>query len=175
MEENFENVEMLNSKFTRHAREWALAFASRKTNLEEIVELDLSGRNIERADPEILRLVPNVSSLDLTSNIITTAWLQVIAQLPNIKRLLVDANEESKVWDVISTLSLKYLNSWDVEKGRPDVPDAIISQIWKYAGTYRLITEDKYDETSIWYIMDEVGSSILHSDEPNVRVAPFLY
>jgi tubulin--tyrosine ligase-like protein 12 len=31
------------------------------------------------------------------------------------------------------------------------------------------------DEESIWYIMDEVGSSIAHSDVPNLAVHPFIY
>ncbi len=31
------------------------------------------------------------------------------------------------------------------------------------------------DEESVWYFMDEVGSSICHSDTPNSIVAPFIY
>lgn len=31
------------------------------------------------------------------------------------------------------------------------------------------------DEENIWYIMDEVGSSIKHSDNPNMAVHPFIY
>lgn len=27
----------------------------------------------------------------------------------------------------------------------------------------------------VWFIQDEVGSSIAHSDSPNLRVSPFLY
>jgi tubulin--tyrosine ligase-like protein 12 len=31
------------------------------------------------------------------------------------------------------------------------------------------------DEESVWYVMDEVGTSVEHSDEPNVKLLPFLY
>ena len=31
------------------------------------------------------------------------------------------------------------------------------------------------DESAVWYLMDELGSSIQHSDTPNVSVVPFLY
>jgi hypothetical protein len=31
------------------------------------------------------------------------------------------------------------------------------------------------DEESIWYVNDEVGSSISHSDAPNMAVHPFIY
>ncbi len=44
-----------------------------------------------------------------------------------------------------------------------------------YAGTYRVVTEEQMDEESAWYIMDEVGSSIKHSDKPNVALFPFVY
>ena len=44
-----------------------------------------------------------------------------------------------------------------------------------YTNTYRLVTEDQMDEENIWYVMDEVGSSISHSDTPNLAVHPFIY
>lgn len=44
-----------------------------------------------------------------------------------------------------------------------------------YAGTYRVCSEEQMDEENIWYITDEVGSSIKHSDEPNLAVHPFIY
>jgi tubulin--tyrosine ligase-like protein 12 len=44
-----------------------------------------------------------------------------------------------------------------------------------YAGSYRLVTEEQMDEEAIWYIMDEVGSVMKHSDNPNLAVHPFIY
>ena len=51
----------------------------------------------------------------------------------------------------------------------------VMDNIWMYANTYRLVTEDQMDEENIWYVMDEVGSSIGHSDKPNLAVHPFIY
>jgi tubulin--tyrosine ligase-like protein 12 len=47
--------------------------------------------------------------------------------------------------------------------------------LWKYAGTYRIVSEDQMDEENIWYINDEVGSLVRHSDSPNVAMHPFIY
>lgn len=47
--------------------------------------------------------------------------------------------------------------------------------MWKYAGTYRLVSENQMDEENIWYINDEVGSLMKHSDQPNMAVHPFIY
>ncbi|CAH9098466.1 unnamed protein product, partial [Cuscuta europaea] len=58
--------------------------------------------------------------------------------------------------------------------GEP-IPDRITDAMWLYLMTYRLADEEKIDETSVMYVMDELGSSLRHSDEPNFRVSPFLY
>lgn len=44
-----------------------------------------------------------------------------------------------------------------------------------YLGTYRIVKEDQMDEENVWYLMDEVGSAMLHSDQPNFAVHPFMY
>ena len=53
--------------------------------------------------------------------------------------------------------------------------DEIHRNIFKIAGCYRLANRDQLDESSIWYINDEVGSAIQHSDFPNCRMVPFLF
>lgn len=50
-----------------------------------------------------------------------------------------------------------------------------MDKIWMYVGTYRLVNEEQMDEECIWYIMDEVGSAIKHSDNANLAVHPFIY
>lgn len=49
--------------------------------------------------------------------------------------------------------------------------------MWKVIGTYRLITENQYDENSTFYINDEFGSALMlnHSDNPNVKMFPFIF
>ncbi|KAL6575373.1 hypothetical protein OROMI_012658 [Orobanche minor] len=53
--------------------------------------------------------------------------------------------------------------------------DRVVNAMWLYLMTYRLANEEKIDETSVWYVMDELGSALWHSDEANFRVSPFLY
>ena len=47
--------------------------------------------------------------------------------------------------------------------------------MWNINRTYRLVTSEKYDEDPIWYINDEFGSAINHSDVPNCCMFPFIY
>ncbi|CAH4038070.1 unnamed protein product [Pieris brassicae] len=49
--------------------------------------------------------------------------------------------------------------------------------VWKYANTYS-IAGDEFsieDRVPVWYIMDELGSGITHSDNPNFRAVPFIH
>ncbi|CAI5735754.1 unnamed protein product [Hyaloperonospora brassicae] len=52
---------------------------------------------------------------------------------------------------------------------------AVADRVWRYASTYRLGNVKPEQSSTIWYVMDEVGSAIEHSDDPNVRMAPFYY
>ncbi|XP_076908677.1 uncharacterized protein LOC143565658 [Bidens hawaiensis] len=74
--------------------------------------------------------------------------------------------------DVIDSPLLPRLPEWT--SGEPLI-DRVLNAMWLYLMSYRLADEEKIDETSIWYVMDELGSALRHSDEPNFRVSPFLY
>ena len=50
-----------------------------------------------------------------------------------------------------------------------------MDKIWRYCGTYRLVKPGKMDQEPCFYIHDEVGNSITHSDSPNVKMAPFIF
>jgi len=50
-----------------------------------------------------------------------------------------------------------------------------VRNISKISNCYRLANTEQLDETSIWYVMDELGSGIQHSDIPNIAMAPFLF
>jgi tubulin--tyrosine ligase-like protein 12 len=50
-----------------------------------------------------------------------------------------------------------------------------MDKLWMYAGTYRIVSEDQMDEENIWYINDEVGCAMRHSDAPNFAIHPFIY
>lgn len=48
--------------------------------------------------------------------------------------------------------------------------DGVWQSIWPYLNCYTL-SEDDYTQ---WYLMDEVGTSIMHNSAPNVRCCPLL-
>jgi len=48
-----------------------------------------------------------------------------------------------------------------------------LQEMWKYLQVYRMAFGNQVQ--NVWYTMDELGSCIQHSDDPNVRVVPFIY
>ncbi|CAH2094704.1 unnamed protein product [Euphydryas editha] len=55
--------------------------------------------------------------------------------------------------------------------------DEVCQCIWKYANTYAIESEELSveDRVPVWYVMDELGSGITHSDNPNFRIVPFIH
>jgi len=87
---------------------------------------------------------------------------------------------------VASCPKLKIINNYSVEKlsslntsngnlKNYQIQNWVKRYMWKIIQTYRLMTNDKYDQDSTWYINDEFGCSINHSDSPNVALFPFLF
>lgn len=72
--------------------------------------------------------------------------------------------------------SLVGLSSQDFDDD-DQLVDNIFDLIWKYAQSYSLNAENISTEDSIpiWYVMDELGSGIQHSDTPNFRCVPFIH
>ncbi|XP_054740043.1 tubulin--tyrosine ligase-like protein 12 [Anastrepha obliqua] len=58
-----------------------------------------------------------------------------------------------------------------------DRVDKVLRQMWRYCHAYTIASDGLSDEERqpIWYVMDEVGSAVNHSDNPNFRLVPFLY
>lgn len=58
--------------------------------------------------------------------------------------------------------------------------DYIMDSMWRYNQMYAISSANDTeipieDRMPIWYIMDELGSAINHSDSPNCRVVPFMH
>ncbi|XP_060521142.1 tubulin--tyrosine ligase-like protein 12 [Cylas formicarius] len=53
--------------------------------------------------------------------------------------------------------------------------EAIYENMWKINNSYSVRSTDGADHMPVWYIMDEIGCAIQHSDLPNCRIAPFVY
>ncbi|KAI4802867.1 hypothetical protein CesoFtcFv8_026105 [Champsocephalus esox] len=57
----------------------------------------------------------------------------------------------------------------------PDTVELVMENMWKYNQTYNLSEGSPEDKVPVWYIMDEFGSRVQHSDQPSCRMAPFFY
>ncbi|KAL0269717.1 UNVERIFIED_CONTAM: hypothetical protein PYX00_007355 [Menopon gallinae] len=53
--------------------------------------------------------------------------------------------------------------------------EKVCDEMWKYNQTYSYGFGDAENRVPIWYIMDEFGSAIQHSINPNFRAVPFYY
>lgn len=77
------------------------------------------------------------------------------------------------------------LNRMSILMGCAEVDDeeerieAVMESMWRYCQMYALGGDSAAlsieDRMPIWYIMDELGSGINHSDAPNCRVVPFVH
>ncbi|XP_059053263.1 tubulin--tyrosine ligase-like protein 12 [Achroia grisella] len=55
--------------------------------------------------------------------------------------------------------------------------DKVSRGLWRYAHTYAVIGDQFSPEqrVPVWYVLDELGCGITHSDNPNFRTVPFIY
>ncbi|XP_054997775.1 tubulin--tyrosine ligase-like protein 12 isoform X2 [Sorex araneus] len=61
------------------------------------------------------------------------------------------------------------------ELPRAHVVDQVLEEMWKFNQTYQLAHGTAEEKVPVWYIMDEFGSRIQHSDTPSFAMAPFFY
>lgn len=60
----------------------------------------------------------------------------------------------------------------------PSTPDpaAALRGLWPYANMYKLSGVPGYpSDEAVWYIMDEFGSRVRHSDAPSLGMTPFYF
>ncbi|XP_047430657.1 tubulin--tyrosine ligase-like protein 12 [Mugil cephalus] len=57
----------------------------------------------------------------------------------------------------------------------PDTVELVMECMWKYNQTYHLSQGSAEEKVPVWYIMDEFGSQMQHSDQPSCSMAPFFY
>lgn len=217
--EFLKSLEIINSKFTSKAGEWALLFCCREqgvTSLDEIRHLDLSSREfLKIKDLSIFEKLTNLETIDISDHkhllktspeeakgteekeiegqkFEVTGYFHTIEEffkvVPQIKGIFcdddmaeyfIDKNNAGSLKDMLPNLEtinkIPIPSSWDDYKVEKEI-QYILKHIWKYACTYRFgTTANEVDKESYWYMMDEVGSSLQHSDVPNVEVHPFIY
>ncbi|XP_028673574.1 tubulin--tyrosine ligase-like protein 12 [Erpetoichthys calabaricus] len=56
-----------------------------------------------------------------------------------------------------------------------NVVNKVLSEMWKYNQTYQLSRGTAEEKVPVWYVMDEFGSEIQHSNEPTCCTAPLFY
>ncbi|GMH16581.1 hypothetical protein Nepgr_018422 [Nepenthes gracilis] len=123
----------------------------------------------------VLKRFPSLNSLEVDiPGPLGDSAVEILRFLPNLFSL--NGVKASKVFEtekhvVDSMLQPRFpeVTPWD------SLADCVLNAMWLYMMTYRLADEEKIDETSVWYVMDELGSALRHSDMPNFRISPFLY
>ncbi|XP_031627717.1 tubulin--tyrosine ligase-like protein 12, partial [Contarinia nasturtii] len=63
---------------------------------------------------------------------------------------------------------------------REDAVEYVMKEMWRYNQMYALRATNGAevaieDRMPIWYIMDEIGTAVNHSDSPNFRLVPFMH
>lgn len=66
---------------------------------------------------------------------------------------------------------------WSEEENDEEKIEFVLSEMWRYNNffAFRMNSSTIEETMPFWCIMDEVGSSINHSDEPNFRIVPFYH
>lgn len=110
-------------------------------------------RDIERSDPNHIYLIDHAWTFKpntVQSNLRNIPGL--LERMCNLMQLSPDANREENI-------------------------KKIHERIWKFANTYAIGGNDfsVEDRVPVWYVLDELGSGITHSDNPNFRAVPFIY
>ncbi|KAM3587746.1 uncharacterized protein V6R79_013179 [Siganus canaliculatus] len=57
----------------------------------------------------------------------------------------------------------------------PDTVELVMDGMWKFNQTYHSSQGSAEEKVPVWYIMDEFGSQVQHSDQPSCGMAPFFY
>ncbi|XP_061523607.1 tubulin--tyrosine ligase-like protein 12 [Phycodurus eques] len=56
-----------------------------------------------------------------------------------------------------------------------DKVELVMEHMWLYNQTYQLSQGSAEEKIPVWYIMDEFGSQVRHSDHPSCGMAPFFF
>ncbi|CAK9138508.1 unnamed protein product [Ilex paraguariensis] len=147
--------------------------------MPSLLYLNLRGNPLEQNSVcDLLELLKRFTSLhslevDIPGPLGESA-AEILESLPHLS--LLNGVNASRILQsgkhVIDSMLQPRLPEW---KAGDSLTDRVINAMWLYLMTYRLADEEKIDETSVCYVMDELGSALRHSDEPNFRVSPFLY
>ncbi|URE47901.1 tubulin--tyrosine ligase-like protein [Musa troglodytarum] len=146
--------------------------------LPSLSHLNIRGNQLDQISvDDLLQLLKSFTLQTLEVDIpgpLGNSALQILEYLPNLSFLNgISASVITETGKhVIDSALQPRLPEWAPSE---PLPDRVIGAMWLYLMTYRLADEEKIDETPVWYVMDELGSALRHSDDANFRVAPFLF
>jgi len=78
-------------------------------------------------------------------------------------------------------LAARMAGLMDLDVEVSDIPekesvDKVMEAKWRFSQTYSVGNADTVEERMpVWYVLDEFGARIQHSDEPSFRMVPFVY
>nr|AAO13468.1 Hypothetical protein [Oryza sativa Japonica Group] len=154
-----------------------VVFSPRK--LSSLLSLNIRGNPLDQmSSDDLLKLISGFTQLqelevDIPGSLGNSA-ISILECLPNLS-LLNGINVASIIESgkhIIDSALKPRLPEWSPQES---LPERVIGAMWLYLMTYRLADEEKIDETPVWYVMDELGSAMRHSDDANFRIAPFLF
>jgi hypothetical protein len=111
---------------------------------------------------------------------------QILNRIPSVEHIICDIMLDMYIIDTIEKKgflpNLKTINRVPIDqfktlgdRHKQQKILGLMDNLWRYCGTYRLVKPGVMDEEPCFYINDEVGSAISHSDNANVRMLPFIY
>eukprot|EP00123_Amoebidium_parasiticum_P015673 comp23101_c0_seq1/m.37124 comp23101_c0_seq1/g.37124 ORF comp23101_c0_seq1/g.37124 comp23101_c0_seq1/m.37124 type:complete len:326 (-) comp23101_c0_seq1:1372-2349(-) len=86
--------------------------------------------------------------------------------------------------DLLKRVAAMLLPAGEVEEGKFPSDDAgrhvlagrVMDRVWGYTQSFQVADQTGQGHTkTMWYLMDEFGSAIRHSDSPNTKTAPFIH
>nr|CAB3501841.1 unnamed protein product [Digitaria exilis] len=142
-------------------------------------KLNIRGNPLDQISGEdLLKLISGFTQLqELEVDIpgpLGNSAMSILESLPNLS-LLNGVNSSSIIESgkhIVDSALQPRLPEWSPQES---LAERVIGAMWLYLMTYRLADEEKIDETPVWYVMDELGSAMRHSDIANFRIAPFLF
>ena len=199
IEEKHPSIQVFNSKFTKFATEWAVKMATfglscalvDEVSVEEMRECDISGRNFYalKDDHSVFDRMQNVRTLKAKETFFhsfgeANRFIEMIRDMKKLERIELDYYMLDLFWDIkerIKTLNpgIRYINEYDLGYDKPkpldEEVDFIVDNIWKITQSYKLVQGENMDSEPVFYVLDEVGSALTHSETPNCVCFPFIY
>ena len=110
---------------------------------------------------------------------------EVLEKIPSVEHILCDVMLEMYIIETIEKRgylpNLKTINRLPLsitqlgERQKLKKVLKLMDEMWRYVGTYRLVKPGVMDEEPCFYMPDELGAAITHSDTFNVRLLPLIY